>query len=703
MNDFVVIILALVCAVATLAYSGLLSLSVLKLPGGNSKMQEIALAIQAGSNTYLSRQTQALTTVGAFTFVLLWASLDGFKFPFVALCFAGGAILSVIVGIISLNMALSANLRSAQAAEKGLSEALDVAFKGGSVSGLVLVGMALLGVAGFYLLYVDLLGQTLEQYLKAMIGFGLGACLISLFSRISGGIYSKGADVGAAFIKSLPARLSDNDLRNPVCIADKLGDQVGDGVGTSSDLFETYSVTLIVTMLLGSLAFAPFGEEAILLATLYPLALAASAMLASVIGSWFVKLRPGSHKIMGALYKGSSATVLLSALSFFFVTRVFFPVRFSGIFAATLIGLALMLLLMAISDYYTSTTFKPIKFVAEQAEYGAAANLSAGLALGLQSTLAPVGVICVGLLAAYQVVGGGSDNHLIGIYGIAVAATALLSSSGIVGALNGFGTIADHASGIAEMADLPAESREITDALDTVGNTTRTIAKVYAIGSAGLLAPVLFVCYSQQIDLYRLQNLHLQPVAYLLSDPLVLVGLLSGGMLPFLFSSLLMNSVAKTAAKVFKEARRQLDEIPGLLAGTSPPEYDSCGEILTRAALKEMIRPGLLAMTIPILVGFTLGPRALGGLLIGAIVSGLLLALFTTIAGTSWNTAKKYLEMGYFGGKDSDAHTASLVGDSVGDPFKDSAGPALNPLIKTLNLIALLIATLLAGGGLFGL
>ncbi len=702
MNDFVVIILALVCSVATLAYSGLLSLNVLKLPTGNSKMQEIAQAIQEGSNAYLSRQTKALALVGAIIFVLIWATLDGFKFPFVSLCFAVGAIFSAIAGIIGMNISVRANVRTAQAAERGLSEALDVSFKGGTVTGLAVVGLGMLGLAGFYLLYVDLMGQSLNQYLKYIIGFGFGGSLISLFARVGGGIYTKAADVGGDLVGKVIAGLPEDDPRNPACIADNVGDNVGDCAGMGADLFETYSVTLIAAMLLGSMAFAPFGQENVLIAVLYPLALGAAAMIASIIATWFVKLPRGSHKIMGAMYKGTAVAVLASATSFFFITKVFFPVRFAGIFAATLIGLAILVLITVITEYYTSTKFKPVKFVAEQSESGAATNLISGLAVGMQSTLAPVLVICTGILASYWVVGGGNGNHLIGIYGIAVAATAMLSTCGIVVAIDSFGPITDNAGGIAEMAKLPAETREVTDALDAVGNTTKAVTKGYAIGSAGLAALVLFVSFTQEVDLYRFEHLHLRPLEYLLSDPLVLVGLFIGGMLPFFFSSLFMNSVGKTAVKVIEEVKRQFDEIPGIMDGSAKPEYGKCVDIVTTAALKEMILPGLLAIIVPVLVGFVLGPLALGGLLVGAIVTGLLLAIFTTTAGATWDNAKKYIEMGYFGGKGSDAHKAAIIGDTVGDPFKDTAGPALNPMIKILNIVALLIVALIAQGGLFG-
>jgi len=701
MNAQIVVILSLVCALATLAYSGLLSLGILKLPAGNAKMQEIAQAIQEGSNAYLSRQTKSLAVVGAIIFVLIWGALDGFKIPYIALCFAVGAIFSAVAGIIGMNISVRANVRTAQAAEKGLSHALDVSFKGGAVTGLAVVGLGMLGIAGFYLVYCTLMGVSLENYLKYIIGYGFGGSLISLFARVGGGIYTKAADVGGDLVGKVVAGLPEDDPRNPAAIADNVGDNVGDCAGMGADLFETYGVTLIAAMLLGLFAFR--GDDALVLkAVMFPISLGAAAMVASIVATWFVKLPKGSTKVMGAMYKGMAAAAMLSAAAFFVLTKVFFPEHFFGIYTASLVGLFVMLLITVITEYYTSTKFKPVKFVSEQSKSGAATNIIAGLAVGMQSTLAPILVICGGILAAYWVNHGQSDP-LLGIYGIAIAATAMLSTCGIVVAIDSFGPITDNAGGIAEMAKLPAEFREITDALDAVGNTTKAVTKGYAIGSAGLAALVLFVSYTQEIDLIREEHLHLPPLQYLLSDPLVLVGLFIGGMLPFFFSSLFMNSVGRAATKVIDEVKRQFEEIPGIMDGTGKPEYGKCVDIVTQAALKEMILPGVLAILAPLTVGLILGPLALGGLLVGSIVTGLLMALFMTTAGATWDNSKKYVELGYFGGKGSDAHKASVVGDTVGDPFKDTAGPALNPMIKILNIVALLMVTMISGGSLLGL
>ncbi|PKL75302.1 MAG: sodium-translocating pyrophosphatase [Candidatus Melainabacteria bacterium HGW-Melainabacteria-1] len=701
MNGQIVILLALVCAVATLAYSGLLSLGILKLPAGNAKMQEVAAAIQEGANAYLGRQTRTLAIVGAIIFVAIWAGLDGFRFPYIALCFAVGAIFSATAGYIGMFISVRANVRTAQAAETGLNHALDTSFKGGAVTGLAVVGLGMLGIAAFYLLYVSWLGVSLEQYLKYIIGYGFGGSLISLFARVGGGIYTKAADVGGDLVGKVIAGLPEDDPRNPACIADNVGDNVGDCAGMGADLFETYGVTLIAAMLLGFFAYRG-NPELLTQAVFYPVALGAAAMVASIVATWFVKLPKGSRKIMGAMYQGTAVAAIVSAIAFYFITQTFFASNQLGIYLASLIGLAVMLLLTGITEYYTSTKFKPVKFVSEQSKTGPATNIISGLAVGMESTLAPILVICAGMLGAYWLVGGGPDNHLVGIYGIAIAATAMLSTCGIVVAIDSFGPITDNAGGIAEMAKLPPETRAITDALDAVGNTTKAVTKGYAIGSAGLAALVLFVCYTQEIDLHR--SLHQQqPLVYLLSDPLVLAGLFIGGTLPFFFSSLFMNSVGKAASKVIEEVKRQFDEIPGIMEGTARPEYGRCVDIVTAAALKEMVLPGVLAILIPLVVGLTLGPLALGGLLVGAIVTGLLMAIFMTTAGATWDNAKKYVELGYFGGKGSDSHKAAVVGDTVGDPFKDTAGPALNPMIKILNIVALLIVSLIAGGSLWGL
>ncbi|HEY9842208.1 MAG: sodium-translocating pyrophosphatase [Candidatus Sericytochromatia bacterium] len=699
MNAQIVIILAMVCALATLAYSGLLSLGILKLPAGNEKMQEVATAIQEGAAAYLGRQTKTLAIVGAVLFVVIWAALDQFRMPFTALCFAVGATFSATAGIIGMNISVRANVRTAQAAEKGLSHALDTSFKGGAVTGLAVTGLGMLGIAGFYLLYTAM-GVDLEHFLKYIIGYGFGGSLISLFARVGGGIYTKAADVGGDLVGKVVAGLPEDDPRNPACIADNVGDNVGDCAGMGADLFETYGVTLIAAMLLGYFAFK--GTEMLTNAVFYPVALGAAAMVASIVATWFVKLPKGSNKIMGAMYQGMAGAAIISAIAFYMITKTFFDSNAMGIYLCSVIGLVVMLLLTVITEYYTSTRFRPVKFVSEQSKAGAATNIISGLAVGMESTLAPILVICAGMLGSYWLAGGSAATPLQGIYGVAIAATAMLSTCGIVVAIDSFGPITDNAGGIAEMAKLPAEYREITDALDAVGNTTKAVTKGYAIGSAGLAALVLFVSYTQEIKTLRLAA-GKPDLQYLLSDPLVLVGLFIGGMLPFFFSSLFMNSVGKAATKIIDEVKRQFEEIPGIMDGTARPDYGRCVDIVTQAALKEMVLPGVLAVITPVIVGLTLGPLALGGLLVGAIITGLLMAIFTTTAGATWDNAKKYVELGYFGGKGSETHKAAVVGDTVGDPFKDTAGPALNPMIKILNIVALLVVSMIAGGSLFGL
>lgn len=690
-------VIALVCSLFTLAYSGMIALGILKLPAGNDKMQEIARAIQEGANAYLGRQNKSLAVVGAIIFVLIWVTLDKLAFPYRAICFATGAIFSATAGYIGMQISVRANVRTAQAAEMGLSHALNVSFKGGSVTGLAVVSLGLLGISGFYLLYVQAMNQSIADYLQYIIGFGFGGSLISLFARVGGGIYTKAADVGGDLVGKVVAGLPEDDPRNPACIADNVGDNVGDCAGMGADLFETYGVTLMASMLLGHIVFKDNPNLAIN-AVFYPMALGAAAMLASVISTWFVKL-PKSNNIMRALYNATGVSVLLSAILFFFITKLFFPNQLMAIYSASLCGLAVMVLITVITEYYTSTNYKPVKHVAEQSRSGSATNIISGLAVGMESTMLPILVICTSMLSTYWYVSGAFNSDLIGIYGIAVAATAMLSTTGIVVAIDSFGPITDNAGGIAEMSELPENYREITDALDAVGNTTKAVTKGYAIGSAGLAALVLFVSYTHEIDIHRMKH-DMEPLVYVLSDPRVLVGLFLGGMVPFFFSSLFMNSVGRAAAKVIEEVKRQFDTIPGIMEGHAKPEYGRCVDIVTSAALKEMILPGVLAIIIPFVVGLVLGPRALGGLLVGSIVTGLLLALFMTTSGATWDNAKKYVEMGYFGGKGTEAHKASIVGDTVGDPFKDTAGPALNPMIKILNIVALLMVTLIYKGGL---
>lgn len=699
MNAQIVLALSLICAIATLAYSGLLGLGILKLPAGNAKMQEVAQAIQEGATAYINRQTQSLAVVGVILFFLIWGTLDQFKMPFTALCFGVGAAFSAFAGIIGMQISVRANVRTTQAAEKGLEHALDVSFRGGAVTGLAVVGLGMLGIAGFYLVYT-FMGVDTEHFLKYIIGYGFGGSLISLFARVGGGIYTKAADVGGDLVGKVVAGIPEDDPRNPAAIADNVGDNVGDCAGMGADLFETYGVTLIAAMLLGFFAFR--GQALELNAVLFPLALGAAAMVASIIATWFVKLRKGSKAIMGAMYKGTIAAVVIAAGAFAVISQVFFPQQWQAMFMAALIGLLIMIAITVITEYYTSTKFRPVQFVSEQSKSGGATNIISGLAVGMESTLAPILVICTGMLASYWIVIGQSGSHLMGIYGVALAATGMLSTCGIVVAIDSFGPITDNAGGIAEMAKLPESIREVTDALDAVGNTTKAVTKGYAIGSAGLAALVLFVSYTQEIDIVRAER-QLEPLQYQLSDPLVLVGLFIGGMLPFFFSSLFMNSVGKAATKIIDEVKRQFEEIPGIMDGTGKPDYGRCVDIVTTAALREMILPGVLAVIMPLLVGLLLGPLALGGLLVGSIVTGLLMAIFMTTSGATWDNAKKYVESGHFGGKGSETHKAAVTGDTVGDPFKDTAGPALNPMIKILNIVALLIVTLIASGSVFGM
>jgi K(+)-stimulated pyrophosphate-energized sodium pump len=580
-----------------------------------------------------------------------------------------------------MSISVRANVRTAEAAHKSLGAALKVAFQGGSVTGFSVIGLALLGVSAFYLLFQKVSGIPMAQVPNLLIGFGFGASLVSLFARVGGGIYTKAADVGADLVGKLEKGIPEDDPRNPAVIADNVGDNVGDCAGMGADLFETYAVTLISGMIL---AASVIGTQQ---SIEYPLALGIIAVVASIIGSFFVKL--GKKKnIMGALYKGTLVTGALSAIGFYFATDYLF--KDIRIFFASLVGLAVTLAITLITEYYTSTQYAPVKGIAEASETGSGTNIISGLAVGLQSTWPPVLVIVLAILGSYLL--GESSTLHNGIYGIAVAAVAMLSTTGMMIAIDSYGPITDNAGGIAEMAGLPKEVREHTDALDAVGNTTKAVTKGYAIASAALAALVLFSAFTEEVG----KSGKAGAITFDISNYLVMIGLLLGGLLPFLFSSSAMASVGKAAQKVVQEVRRQFKELKGIMSGKDQPEYGRCVDIVTKAALREMIFPGILAVASPVLVGFILGPQALGGMLAGVIVSGLLLALQMCTGGAAWDNAKKYIESGAYGGKGGEAHKAAVVGDTVGDPFKDTAGPALNALIKVINTIALIIAPLIA-------
>ena len=661
-----ILTLVFIISLLALVFVGYLSYSVLKEEPGDEKMQEIAKAIREGAMAYLKRQYK---TIGIFAVII--AILLGFLINWVtALTFIAGAVCSGLAGFVGMFISTRANVRTAHVARKGLDKALRVAFKGGAVTGMFIVGLSLLGVTVFYWIYQDA---------SVIIGFGFGASLISLFARVGGGIYTKAADVGADLVGKVEKNIPEDDPRNPAVIADNVGDNVGDCAGMGADLFETYAVTIIAAMIIGQLVSS--GTDMVL----YPLLLGGMAIISSIIGIFFVKLGQ-SKNIMNALYRGFFVAIGSSAVLFAIVT--YYMNMPWGLYGAALVGLAITVLITLITDYYTSKKYSPVKEIATASETGAGTNLISGLGVGLMSTFWPVIVIVAGILTSYFLVGTG----LMGIYGVAIAAAAMLSITGIIVAIDSYGPITDNAGGIAEMAIMPASVRKITDALDAVGNTTKAVTKGYAIGSAALGALVLFAAYTQEIE-NAISNLGSNlELSLVINDPLVLVGLFLGAMLPFVFSASCMKSVGKAAHAIVKEVRRQFKEKPGIMSGKEKPEYGTCVDIVTKAALKEMIFPALLAISAPLIVGLLLGPSALAGLLIGVIISGLLLAVFMTTGGAAWDNAKKYIESGNLGGKGSDSHKAAVVGDTVGDPFKDTAGPALNALIKVINTFSLLFA-----------